>query len=93
MQMFNPAHPGEILRDYMGDKITVTGLAAHLGCNRAHLSAILNGRSSVTPKMSMMLAETFGTSDDLWFGLQQQYDMAQARRMKRKKVPPLAIAA
>ena len=93
MQMFDPAHPGEILRDFMGDKITVSALAKHLGVNRAHLSSILNGRSGITPLMSLKLDEAFGTSDDLWFALQQQYDMAKARRMKRVKVPLLKLAA
>ncbi len=43
MRMHNPAHPGEILREYMGD-MSVTGLAAHLGVTRVTLSRLLNGR-------------------------------------------------
>jgi plasmid maintenance system antidote protein VapI len=27
MPMFNPSHPGPILRQYMGDKITISALA------------------------------------------------------------------
>ena len=33
MPMFNPSHPGEILREYMGENLTVSALAAHLGAS------------------------------------------------------------
>ena len=34
---FNPAHPGEVLRDYPG-KMTVAEAAQRLGVTRAHLA-------------------------------------------------------
>jgi antitoxin HigA-1 len=40
--IFNPAHPGEVLKDYLGD-ITVAEASRRLGVTRAHLSRILNG--------------------------------------------------
>jgi plasmid maintenance system antidote protein VapI len=36
--------------------------------------------------MSLRLDEAFGKSDGFWFGLQEDYDLAQARKVKRKKV-------
>ena len=42
--IFNPAHPGEVLRDYLG-AMTVAEAATRLGVTRAHLSRILNGRA------------------------------------------------
>jgi addiction module HigA family antidote len=89
MPMFNPSHPGSILRHYMGDKITISALARHLGVTREHLSTILNERSSVSPLMALKLDEAFGTSDGIWYKLQTNYDLAQARRLKRVKVKPL----
>jgi len=53
---------------------------------RAHLSMILNGRAGISPLMSLRLDEAFGKSDGFWFGLQEDYDLAQARKVKRKKV-------
>jgi addiction module HigA family antidote len=93
MPMFNPSHPGSILREYMGDKITISALAKHLGVTREHLSTVLNGHSSVSPLMALKLDEAFGTSDGLWYKLQTNYDLAQARRMKRVKVKPLFAEA
>jgi len=91
--MFNPPHPGEGLREEMGESITVTALAKHLGVTRAHLSMILNGRAGISPLMSLKLDEAFDKSEGFWFRLQHQYDLAQARKMKRKRIPSLQKAA
>ena len=89
MLMFNPPHPGECLREEMGERITVTALAKHLGVTRAHLSTILNGRAGISPLMSLKLDEAFRKSEGFWYRMQEQYDLAQARRVKRKKIAPL----
>ena len=93
MAMFNPSHPGSILREYMGDRITVSALARHLGVTREHLSTILNERAGVSPLMALKLDEAFGTSDGLWYKLQTNYDLARARKVKRGKVRPLFVEA
>jgi len=45
--VFNPAHPGEVLKDYLGE-MTVSEAACHLGVTRAHLSRILNGHAGIS---------------------------------------------
>lgn len=92
MQMFNPSHPGEILREFMGEDITVSAMAKHLGVTRANLSMILNGRAGISALMSLKLDEAFGTSEGLWLRLQNQYDLAKARRVKRTKIKLLRPA-
>jgi addiction module HigA family antidote len=86
MPMFNPSHPGSVLREYMGDRITISALAKHLGVTREHLSTILNERAGISPLMSLKLDEAFGTTEGLWYKLQTNYDLALARRKKRAKV-------
>ena len=93
MVMFNPPHPGECLREQMGDSMTITALAKHIGVTRAHLSTILNGRAGISPLMGLKLDEAFGKSEGFWFGLQYDYDLAQARKVKRAKVARLKLAA
>jgi antitoxin HigA-1 len=93
MPMFNPSHPGKILRIAMGESITVTALAKHLGVTRAHLSMILNGRAGISPLMSLKLDEAFDKSQGFWSRLQYQYDLAQALKVKRDRIPPLRKAA
>ena len=90
MEMYNPSHPGRILRLYMGEDITVSALAKHLGMTRANLSMILNGRLSISAAVALKLAEAFPISDaNFWLGLQSQYDLARARRKKLTKIKPL----
>jgi addiction module HigA family antidote len=85
MVMFNPPHPGSVLRDYLGD-ISVTDAARHLGVTRATLSRILNGSAGISAEMALRLAEALGTSPDLWAGMQSKYDLSQAAKIHRKKI-------
>lgn len=76
-----PVHPGEIIRhDYLDPlKLTIGNLAKSLGITRPMLSAIINGRSSVTPEMAIRLSRAFDTTPDLWLGMQRSYDLYHAR--------------
>jgi addiction module HigA family antidote len=81
--IFNPAHPGEVLKDYL-DGMTVTEAAARLRVTRATLSRILNGRAGVTAGMSLRLSGALGTSPDFWLKMQGQYDLWHARKRTPK---------
>jgi addiction module HigA family antidote len=85
--IFNPAHPGEVLRDYLGE-MTVAEAAIRLGVTRAHLSRILNGRAGVSAGMSLRLSAALGTSPEFWLKMQVQYDLWQAQKTKLPKIRP-----
>lgn len=89
MRMHNPAHPGEVLREQVGD-MPVGKLAKHLGVSRVALSRLLNGHSGVSAEMALRLSEAFGTSPELWLNMQTQYDLWQASKTHRKRVARLA---
>jgi antitoxin HigA-1 len=90
MPMFNPPHPGTGIRAYMSDRITVSDLAKRLGMTRANLSMILNGRLGISAAMAIKLSEAFPNSDEqFWLTLQNNYDLAKARRRKRLKIMPV----
>jgi addiction module HigA family antidote len=91
MQMFNPPHPGFVLRDYLGD-ISVTAAAEHLGVTRAALSRILNGNAGISAEMALRLSEALGTSPDLWIGMQGKYDLWRASKIRRRKIRRLLEA-
>lgn len=80
--MWDPAHPGEILREMylqpMG--LDVTGFAKTLKISRKQLSLILNAKAGVSPLMSLKLSKVFNTSPEFFLRLQQQYDLAKAKR-------------
>ena len=83
----NPSHPGEILKElYMEPlQLSVTKLAAHLGCTRVALSEIVNCRRGISPAMACRLADVFKTSPELWMNLQISYDLAEAKRKHKKR--------
>jgi len=88
MQMHNPPHPGEVLREWLTD-ISVTDAAKHLGVTRVALSRVLNGAAAVSADMDLRLSKALGTTPGTWYSMQAQYDMWQAQRRFRAKVQPI----
>ncbi len=82
MEMYNPAHPGEVLKELYIEplNLTVTEVAEALGVSRKTLSALVNGHYGVSPDMAMRLAKAFGTTAKLWLNMQQNYDLWQAKQ-------------
>jgi addiction module HigA family antidote len=92
MTMHDPAHPGEILREYLGS-VQVGVTAKRLEVARSTLSRLLNGRASFTASMALRLADAFGTEPGMWLDLQQQYDLWHAAKRKRPRVEKFFKAA
>lgn len=93
MRMHNPPHPGEILRELCLEPlgVSVSGAAKALGVSRKTLSAIINGRSGVSPEMAIRLSIAFNTSAESWLNQQTQYDLWVAeKRRKSLRVEKLA---
>jgi len=64
--MYNPAHPGELIRETIDDiceetgkKVSIEEVATGLGTTKKILSAIINGKQAVTPVMAIKLATGF----------------------------------
>jgi addiction module HigA family antidote len=91
MRMFDPPHPGSVLKDYLGS-VTVSAAAAHLGVTRATLSRILNGAAGISAEMALRLSDALGTSPELWIGMQSNYDLWQASKKGHQKLKPLLVA-
>ena|ERR1700676_1513034 len=81
--IFNPAHPGQVLKDYLGG-MTVKEAAGRLGVTRATLSRILNGHAGITAGMSLRLSSALGTSPEFWLKMQVQFDLWHARKKAPK---------
>lgn len=91
-RMYNPAHPGELIREYLGS-MQVGEAAKRLHIARSTLSRLLNARAAVTAPMALRLSDAFGTEPRLWLDLQQQYDLWHASRVKRPKILKFPTAA
>jgi addiction module HigA family antidote len=90
--MYNPPHPGELLREYLGSTQVIVA-AKKLRVARSTLLRLLNGRASFTAAMALRLGDAFGTEPGMWLDLQQQYDLWHAAKRKRPKVEKFSRAA
>lgn len=89
-RMFGPAHPGEILREFIPEEITVTECASRLGVSRVALSRILNGRSGVSAEMAIRIGLLTGTTPESWLDNQSKWDLWEAERQhSRPEILPL----
>lgn len=88
VNVFDPAHPGELIRETIegireetGEKLTIGEVAEGLGVTRKTLSAIINGKQSITPEMSLRLSTALAnTTPQFWLNVQENYDLARARQ-------------
>jgi len=87
--MFNPPHPGELLKeDVLPDLgITVTDAASQLGVTRAAFSRIINGCAAISPDMALRLAAWLGGTPESWLNMQTAYDLWQAQQKPRPAIP------
>ncbi len=81
-----PTHPGEVLKeDFLSPLgLTQVKLAKALKTSFRTINEILNEKRSISPDMALRLARYFGTTPDVWIGLQTDYDLYWAK-MKSKK--------
>lgn len=96
MNMKNPSHPGEIIRECIeGSNLNVTEAANVLGVTRAALSRVVNAKASVSPEMAVRLSKAFGSTIGFWLRLQLNFDLAQMEKKSSKirvrKVSPQPI--
>lgn len=79
MPMHDPPHPGGIVRRQCLEPLglSVTEAAKGLGITRQALSDLLNEKAGVSVEMAIRLSKAFGSSPEMWLGLQTAYDLAQ----------------
>ena len=82
MEMYNPAHPGEILLEgYIKElNLNISETALMLGVSRKHLSNIVNCKVPITPEVALKIAKCFNTSAEIWLKEQMAYDLWQAQQ-------------
>ena len=89
MRMYNPAHPGIILREYLNGA-SITDVAKRLGISRVALSRIVNAQASITPEMAVRLSQLLNnTSPNFWLNMQANYDLWQIKQHKTFNITPL----
>ena len=84
-KMHNPPHPDETIKELCLKPLglTVTEAAAGLGIRRKQLSAVVNGRASISPKMAVRLSMAFGISAEMWLNHQLQYNLWVTKKQSK----------
>ena len=91
--MFNPPHPGEVLREFLPDRMTIEEVARRLGVSRVQLSRVLNGRSSISADMAIRIGLLTNTTPESWLAGQTKRDLWLASQQPRPAVEPFGRAA
>jgi addiction module HigA family antidote len=91
-----PIHPGEILREeFMKPRaLSQNALARALNVPPRRINEIVLEKRAITADTALRLARFFGTSAEMWTGLQADYDLRLVRyeraRTIEREVQPLA---
>jgi antitoxin HigA-1 len=89
-------HPGDILKTEFMEPLGLSSyrLAKDLHVSAPRVNDIVLGKRGITADTAMRLSAYFGTSAQLWLGLQMDHDIWLAAKNKSlAKVKPRAQAA
>ena len=83
-----PIHPGEILREeFMKPRgLSQNALAGALNVPPRRINEIVLEKRGITADTALRLARYFGTTAEMWVGLQADYDLRRARYQKEKQI-------
>lgn len=84
MQKNNPAHSGEVLKEYMGGA-EVNAFSGRIDVDSTTLCRLLNGRAGISAPMALKLEAALGTSAEMWMYMQTVCDLWAARRERRRQ--------
>lgn len=91
VRAIEPVHPGGFVKSEIveANGLSVTDAAQVLGVTRPALSALLNGRSHLTPQMAVRIEKAFGIPIEQLMEMQTSFDIAEVRkRADEIKVAP-----
>ncbi|ELS03280.1 addiction module antidote protein, HigA family [Xenococcus sp. PCC 7305] len=85
MEMFNPMHPGEVIKElYINESgMSLRAVAEALGVSAPTFSRLVAGKSSVSVEMACRLERVLGGSAESWLQMQINHDMWHTRQSDR----------
>ena len=81
-------HPGEVLfEEFLAPlNISQNALARAAGVPPRRINEIVLGKRGVSADTAVRLARALGTSERFWLGLQNDYDLEEAKRRLGKAI-------
>jgi antitoxin HigA-1 len=81
-------HPGEILLEEFLEPLGISqnAIARAAGVSPRRINEIVLGKRGITADTAIRLARVLGTTERFWLGLQNDYDLEEARRALGKAV-------
>ncbi|MDT3251821.1 HigA family addiction module antitoxin [Serratia sp. root2] len=80
-RMHNPPHPGELIKETMETlQLSARGLARALDVAPSTVQRLITGKSDISPEMAIRLSIVIGSSEHVWMGMQNAYDLWHARQ-------------
>lgn len=92
-RMHNPPHPGEMLREFLPEGMTIDEVAKRLGVSRVQLSRVLNGHSAISADMAIRVGLLTNTTPESWLAGQIKWDLWQASQKPPPAIAPFRRAA
>jgi len=79
--MFDNVHPGEVLLEEFLKLLGVSqnSLARAVSVPPRRINEIVHGKRSISADTAVRLSQFFGTSEKFWLGLQDDFDLEEAR--------------
>lgn len=82
MRMHDPAHPGEILREFYMDPygLSARDLAKRLGVSHSTVVRLISQQAAISADMAIRLERALGLSAETWLGMQKNRDLWLAQQ-------------
>lgn len=83
MNMHNPPHPGEFIKEVYLDALK--NISARVVAEKLHVAPstfnrLIQGHSNISPEMALRLSKTLGRSPESWLLMQDQYNLYHAKQ-------------
>lgn len=83
-------HPGEILAEELEAlELSASEFARQIGVPTNRVSQIIAGKRSLSADTALRLSHWFGTSAEMWMGLQSAYDLLKAKQSAAEEISKL----
>jgi addiction module HigA family antidote len=87
MKTLSNVHPGEILLEEFLRPLNITAykLSKDIGIPQTRTHEILKCNRGITADTALRLSIYFGNSAKFWLGLQDDFDLEEAQKIKRQE--------